>query len=54
MHDILKRPYVLAMLDQDDHLDAVLLRSLQLRSEPLVVLHDVVAQFGKVLLAVYD
>lgn len=44
---------VLAMLDKDDHLDAVLLRSLQFRSEPLVVLHNVVAQFLEIGFAIY-
>ena len=54
MDDILKRPDVLAMLDKDDHLDAVLLRPGQFRPEPLVVLYDVVAQFLERLLAIYD
>ena len=54
MNDILKRPYVLAMLDQHNHLDAVLLRSLQFRPEPLVILHYVVAYLGKVLFPVDD
>ena len=40
------------MLDQNDDVLSVLLRSLQFRSEPLVVLHDIVAQFVKVLFAV--
>ena len=52
MHDIFERPDVPAMLDQNDDVLSVLLRSLQFRSEPLVVLHDIVAQFVKVLFAV--
>ena len=52
MDDIFKSSDVLAMLDQDDDVLSVLLRSLQFRSEPFVVLYDVVAQFVKILLAV--
>ena len=52
MDDILKRPNALAMLDKDDDVLPVLLRSLQFRSEPFVILHYVVAQFGEVLLAI--
>lgn len=52
MDDIFERPNVPTMFDQDDDMLSVLLRSLQFRSEPFVVLHDVVAQFVKILLAV--
>ena len=52
MDDILKRPDVLAMLDQHDDVLPILLRPEQFRSEPLVILHNVVAQFVEILLAV--
>jgi hypothetical protein len=52
--DVLQLPDVPAMLAEDNDLYPVFLRTDKLRTEPLVLLGDVVAKFSQVLFTVDD